>query len=131
MAILILDHTQRLQLHAIIGSQRASVDDMRLFWRIQDRIDLTADEKTAVNYQVHSQGGNGQTYVTWNRDIGMAPREYEFTQDEFQKVQKIIKEWQPGFLIAADRVWLESLLGQLENGNSGPTQQSPIPGRYQ
>lgn len=114
MSILILDHTTRLNLHTLIGAQRANVDDMRLWWRVQDRIELSPDEKLAIGYQVHTQ--NGQHQITWDVNCGLAPREFEFSQDEFQRIAKVVREWQPGFMISADRIWLQPLLEQFENG---------------
>ncbi len=45
---LTLDHTQRLNLHALLGAQRADVGSVRAIWSIQDRIALDADEEKAV-----------------------------------------------------------------------------------
>ena len=45
---LTLDHTQRLNLHALLGAQRADVGSIRAIWAIQDRIALDADEEKAV-----------------------------------------------------------------------------------
>lgn len=128
MSVLVLDHTQRLNLHALIGAQRANVDDMRLFWKIQDRIDLSPKEKEAIGYQIRQV--NGQQQIAWDATCGLAPVEFDFLPEEVAKLGKIVKEWSPGYMIAADRVWLEPLLGQLENG-SGTTQQSPVPSRNQ
>lgn len=129
MSILVLDHTQRLNLHALIGSQRANVDDMRLYWKVQDRIELSPDEKEAIGWHLR-QNENGPPQIAWDSTRWLAPKEIEFSPDEVQKIVKVVKEWQPGYLINADRMWLEPLLGQLENG-SGPTQQSPVPSRNQ
>jgi hypothetical protein len=43
---LTLDHTQRLNLHALLGAQRADVGSIRAIWAMamQDKITLTADE---------------------------------------------------------------------------------------
>ena len=45
---LILDHTQRLNLHALSGAQRADVVPIRSIWSVQDLITLDADEENAV-----------------------------------------------------------------------------------
>lgn len=118
MPILMLDPTQRLNVHALIGAQRANVDDMRTYWRIQDRIELSQEEKEIVGYAIR-QHPNGQQQVTWDTTRYLAPKEVELSPDEVQKLSKVIKEWQQGYQIGGDRVWLEPLLGQLENG-SGP-----------
>ena len=45
---LTLDHTQRLNLQALLGAQRADVGSIRSIWSIQDRIALDADEEEAI-----------------------------------------------------------------------------------
>jgi len=44
-----LDHTQRLNLHALLGAQRADVGSIRAIWAVQDRIALGADEEKALD----------------------------------------------------------------------------------
>ena|SRR5215471_5091635 len=114
---LLLDHTQRLNLHALMGAQRCSVDDVRFWWRLQDRIDLSREERTAINFRV--QEFNGQQQATWDPDGSLPPKEYEFTSDEFTRVAKVVKEWQPGFMTTFDRRWLEPLLVQLDASSNG------------
>lgn len=109
---LTLDYTQRLNLHALMGAQRANCDELRMYWRLQDMIELTAEEKTAINYRTVQQ--NGQSIVNWDVDKALPAKEYEFQEAEFQRLTKMVKEWQPGFLIGADRRWIEPLLTQLE-----------------
>jgi|SRR5215467_4891550 len=108
-----LDPTMRLNLHALMGAQRASLDDLRMLWRLQDRIDLTAREKEVINYRVTQV--NGMQQVTWDANNVMLPSEvYEFNDAEFSRISRMLKEWQPGFLIGADRSWLEPLMAQLD-----------------
>jgi hypothetical protein len=107
-----LDHTQRLNLHALMGAQRTTVDEVRMWWRLQDMIDLNEAERKQINYRIETLGGMQQP--TWDVDKRLEPREFEFTQEEHQKLEKIIKEWQNGFFAAADRRWLEPLLVQLD-----------------
>ena len=61
---LILDHTQRLNLHALLGAQRADVGSIRAIWAVQDRIALDADEEKAV--EVKREMITGQERVVWN-----------------------------------------------------------------
>lgn len=117
MPILVLDQTQRLNVHALIGAQRANVDDMRLFWKIQDRIELSPEEKELISYQIRQR--DGQQQITWDSTKYLPPKEVELSPDEVQKLGKIIKEWQGGYMIAADRIWLEPLLYQLEASPNG------------
>jgi hypothetical protein len=116
MSVLCLDSTQRLNVHALIGMQRATVDEMRAFWKIQDAIDLSSEEKQAIGY--HVQQVDGRQQIGWETGRTLAPKEYQFTQDEVQKIADVVKKWQSGYQIGADRIWLEPLLGQLENGAS-------------
>jgi hypothetical protein len=45
---LTLDHTQRLNLHALLGAQRADVGSIRSIWAIQDRVALSPDEEASI-----------------------------------------------------------------------------------
>lgn len=106
---LALDCTQRLNVHAVLGAQRGSVDDVRAIWKLQDKIDLTAEEKKKINYRTLSV--NGMQQVLW--DLIEAPlKEYELTADEFGRINRAIQEF-PG-ASGSDRRWLEPLLAQLE-----------------
>lgn len=109
---LILDYTQRLNLHALIGAQRANVDEMRAFWRLQDMIELTDEEKRVINYRVITSG-SAAGQVQWDVGKELPVREYELPDGDFERVVKVVKEWQPGFLTGADRYWMEPLMAQL------------------
>ena len=100
-----------------MGAQRASLDDLRMLWRLQDRIGLTDDEKTAINYR--TQRVNGMEQVMWDTDRYLPLVTYELAENEFARISKMLKEWQPGFLISADRLWLEPLMVQLETEKNG------------
>ena len=108
---LTLDHTQRLNLHMLIGAQRGTVDEVRAFWRLQDRINLSDEERTAINFQINKATGTPQ----WNLQ-GLEPVTYEFTDDDYARIKKIFSDWQPGF-VANERLWLEPLLAQFDNSS--------------
>jgi hypothetical protein len=97
-----------------MGAQRGSVDDVRAYWKLQDRIDLSEAERKAINFRI--QEVNGMQQALWDGDPKAKPKEFEFAPDEFDRIKKMVREWQPGFLTTADRRWLEPLLGQLDNG---------------
>ncbi len=40
---LALNHTQRLNMHALLGAQRADVGSIRAIWAVQDKLALDAD----------------------------------------------------------------------------------------
>jgi hypothetical protein len=123
-----LDHTQRLNLHALMGAQRTTVDEVRMWWRLQDMIDLNEAERKQINYRIETLGGMQQP--TWDVDKKLASREFELTDDEFKKLERIIKEWQSGFFASADRRWLEPLLVQLDRASvngTGATTKAAVP----
>lgn len=119
---LFLDYTQRLNLHALMGAQRATLDDLRIFWRLQDRLDLAAEEKAAIDYKVIQQP-NGQAQVQWDPEKAQVTREYEFEDADLQRLARMLKEWQPGFMIGADRRWIEPLMKQFDS--IGPPSGDP------
>ena len=69
---LTLDHTQRLNLHALLGAQRADVGSIRAIWAVQDRIALDADEEKAV--ELKREMVAGQERVVWNPALSIPPR---------------------------------------------------------
>jgi hypothetical protein len=115
---LTLDHTQRLNLHALMGAQRGTVDQVRLFWKLQDRIQLSDPEKQAANFRL--QDVNGMQQAVWDlvpANGNLPPVDYEFSDDEIARIRRVFKEWPPGF-VASDRRWLEPLLAQLERSQT-------------
>jgi len=54
---LTLDHAQRLNLHALLGAQRADVGSIRAIWAVQDKIALNADEEKALELKRELVGG--------------------------------------------------------------------------
>jgi len=112
-----LDHQQRLYLHALMGAQRVPLGDLRVLWKLQDRIDLSDEEREAIGFKIDSI--NGTEVPGWDRTKTLEPREYEFSEPEAMRVRKIIEEW-PGFFAGGDRRWLQSVLAQLpENSQNG------------
>jgi hypothetical protein len=107
---LTLDHTQRLNLHALLGAQRADVGSIRAIWAVQDRIALDADEEKAVELKREVLGG--QERVIWNPRISIPAKEFEFTDSEVARVSAAIAAWD-GYGVAADRRWLEPLADAL------------------
>ena len=69
---LTLDHTQRLNLHALLGAQRADVGSIRAIWSVQDRIALDADEERAV--ELKREMVAGQERLVWNAALSVPPR---------------------------------------------------------
>jgi len=107
---LTLDHTQRLNLQALLGAQRADVGSIRAIWAVQDRIALDADEEKAV--EVKREIAAGQERVMWNPALSLAAKEFEFSDPEVARIKAAIETWD-SYGAAADRRWLEPLVETL------------------
>ena len=107
---LTLDHTQRLNLHALLGAQRADVGSIRAIWAIQDRIALDSDEEKAV--EVKREMAAGQERVVWNPALSTPAKDFEFSDPEVARIKAAIETWD-SYGANADRRWLEPLLNTL------------------
>ena len=107
---LTLDHTQRLNLHALLGAQRADVGSIRAIWAVQDRIALDADEEKAV--EVKREVIAGQERVLWNPTLSLPVKEFEFTDPEVGRIKAAIQMWD-SYGVSADRRWLQPLVETL------------------
>ena len=107
---LTLDHTQRLNLHALLGAQRADVGSIRAIWAVQDKIALDADEEAAIELKREMAGG--QERVLWNAARSIPAKDFTFTDAELGRINAAIETWD-GYTAAADRCWLEPLIETL------------------
>lgn len=108
--LLKLDHTQRLNLHALLGAQRADVGSIRAIWAVQDKLALDADEERAI--ELKHEFVNGQERTVWNPSLRIAEEEFEFTDAEVARIKVAIETWD-AYGAATDRHWLEPLLNAL------------------
>ena len=104
---LTLDHTQRLNLHALLGAQRADVGSIRAIWAIQDRIALCPDEEKAVEVKHEMVGG--QEWMVWNPALSLPAKEFEFSDPEVARIKAAIQTWD-SYGVNADRRWLQPLV---------------------
>jgi hypothetical protein len=107
---LTLDHTQRLNLHALLGAQRADVGSVRAIWAVQDKIALDANEEKTLELK-HEMAG-GQERVVWNAELSLPARKFEFSDGEAARIKAAIEACDH-YGAAADRRWLEPLLDSL------------------
>jgi hypothetical protein len=107
---LTLDHTQRLNLHALLGAQRADVGSIRAIWAVQDRIALDADEEKML--ELKREIVAGQERVLWNAALSIRARDFDFAELEVARIKAAISSWEL-YAAAADRTWLEPLLKSL------------------
>ena len=115
-----LNYQQRINLILLVGAQRGNVAEMRLFWGLQDRLELNDEEKRSIDYRLEPDG-NGFEQPRWNfvkaRDC--APLSYDLSEGEAQRVRRMVDEW-AHFLAAVDRVWMEPLIEQSPVVAAGP-----------
>ncbi len=104
---LTLDHTQRLNLHALMGAQRSDVGSIRAIWNVQDRIALDANEEKAV--ELKREMIAGQERVVWNPALSIPAKDFEFTDPEVARIKAAIQTWD-SYGANADRRWLKPLL---------------------
>ena len=104
---LTLDHTQRLNLHALLGAQRADVGSIRAIWAIQDRIALDADEEKAIGLKRELHGG--QERVLWNPALSTPDKNFDFSDAEAARIRLALQTW-TDYGVTSDRRWLEPLL---------------------
>jgi hypothetical protein len=104
---LTLDHTQRLNLHALLGAQRADVGSIRAIWAVQDKIALDADEEKAL--ELKREMVAGQERVAWNPTLSIPAKDFEFTDPEVARLKAAIQLWD-SYGVAAERRWLQPLV---------------------
>jgi hypothetical protein len=113
---LTLDHTQRLNLHALMGAQRADVGSIRAIWNVQDRIALDADDEKAVELKRAMVAD--QERVVWNPALSIPAKDFEFTDPEVARIKAAIQTWD-SYGANADRRWLEPLVNALFSQEAG------------
>ena len=114
---LTLDHTQRLNLHARLGAQRADVGSMRAIWAVQDKLALDGDEEKAI--ELKRQVVAGQKRAVWNPALSLAPTEFDLTDTELARIRAALETWD-AYGASADRRWLEPLINAI-------VLQDPVP----
>jgi hypothetical protein len=105
-----LDHTQRLNLQALLGAQRADVGSIRAIWAVQDKLALDGDEEKAI--ELKRELVSGQERVLWNPSLSIPAKEFDFTEVEIARI-KAAMETCANYGAAPDRRWLEPLINAL------------------
>jgi len=107
---LTLDHTQRLNLHALLGAQRADVGAIRAIWAVQDKLALGADEEKAL--ELKREMANGTERTVWNPDLSLPAKEFQFSDPEAARIRSALQTWE-SYAASGDRRWLQPLVEAL------------------
>src|ERR1035437_3450964 len=107
---LTLDHTQRLNLHALLGAQRADVGSIRAIWAVQDKLALDADEEKALELKREMVAGHER--VVWNPTLSIPAKDFEFTDPEVARLKAALATWD-SYAAGGDRRWLAPPIGAL------------------
>ncbi|MBZ5596024.1 MAG: hypothetical protein LAP39_27595 [Acidobacteriia bacterium] len=107
---LTLDHTQRLNLHALLGAQRADVGSIRAIWAVQDKLALDATEEKSI--ELKREIVNGTERTVWNPSLSVPAKEFDFADSELVRIKTAMEMWD-AYSAAADRRWLEPLIEAL------------------
>jgi hypothetical protein len=111
MPTLSLSHHQRLNLFVLVGMPEVhSVLEAWPVWNLMDRLMLDDEEKQAIEFK--TQLVDGTEAFSYNRSNTLAPREFEFSDAEIERIRKAVYSMNrivPGMM----RGWLAPLLAQL------------------
>ena len=107
---LTLDHTQRLNLHALLGAQRADVGSIRAIWAVQDRLALDAGQEELI--ELKREMVNGTERTVWNPALSIPPQDFEFSDLETARIKAALQTWD-SYTANADRRWLQPLVETL------------------
>jgi len=105
-----LSHTQRLNLHALLGAQHADLASIRALWTIQDNLALSIEEEKAI--ELRREVVAGRERVLWNPALSLPLKQFEFTEGDRAHLRRVVETWD-GYGVTADRQWLEPLLARL------------------
>ena len=102
-----LNHTQRINLHALLGAQRGDVATVRALWTIQDRLALTPAEESAI--ELKREFVAGQERALWNPALSIPMKHFEFNEAEISRLRLAIESCD-NYGASGDRRWLEPIL---------------------
>ena len=107
---LTLDHNQRLNLHALLGAQRADVGSIRAIWAVQDKLALDAKEEKAK--ELKRELVSGQERIVWNPSLSIPAQDFDLCEAEVARLTAALQTWD-SYAAGVDRRWLEPLIRAL------------------
>lgn len=101
---LTLDHTQRLNLHALLGAQRADVRPIRAIWAVQDKLALDAGQEKLI--ELKREMVNGTERVVWNPSISIPAQDLDLSDVEVARMKAALQTWD-SYAAGLNRGWIE------------------------
>jgi hypothetical protein len=111
---LTLDHNQRLNLVFVLGSHDVRGRELHAVWHLQDTLDLSEDEKQAIDLRETLVNGQKATY--WDSAKALQPRSFDFVEADIERIRKAMDEF-PNMKASRDRLWAEPIYAQLPETN--------------
>jgi uncharacterized protein YwgA len=100
-----LNFFQRFKLVDMIGVQEGRAAELRLAYKIIDKVDFTEEERNAAAFSIDPKTGN----VTWRLpDAAFATKVVQLEDTEAERVKTVLESW-PRSKPAFDRSVIEIL----------------------
>ena len=104
---------QRINLHFLVGTLPAKdIKWIRLAWQIMDKLELSEEEKKAINYELVPLDPEGNQLVPRWTDGVLPAKEFDFDRNETAFLRHALESaaMRSGLLPGPARVWLEPLI---------------------
>jgi hypothetical protein len=105
-----LNFFQRFKLVDIMGVQEGRAAELRLAYKIIDKVDFTEEERNGASFSIDQKTGN----VTWrlpDGNLDYAKKTVQLEDAEVERVKTVLESW-PRSKPAFDR-WVIEILDQL------------------
>jgi hypothetical protein len=123
--ILTLDHTQRLNLVVILdGLECQGRREAFAVCRLQEKLDLNEEERIQIDWR-KQKSPDGRDYVLWNAQKVLPVREYDFPQDDVERICRALDKYP--VVLARDKSWYLPLTMQLPEKSEADSNQM-VPG---
>ena len=102
---------QRLRLSFLIGEQKGTVSQIRLWSGVLGKVELSAEEREAIVLRT-VELPDGRASMQWHQSAAQVARAIALENDEARAVSALLAS-HPGFA-PADLAWVDALLHSLD-----------------
>lgn len=104
-----LDHTQRLNLIALLDVLECPRREAWAVCKLQDLLDLSEAERQQLGY--HKEVVDGREGYRWDATKSIDRRQYDLGDDDVERISQALDKM-PSYMLGRDR-WFRSLQAQL------------------